>query len=340
MSSGLKGRMSLDQTALQRVSEFLQLSGDASQIQQLTPDASTREFFRVPYKNRTAIACVYPEPIDESLPQIDVTGLFLACGLPVAEIFATDFANGIVVHEDFGDQILRDVLADGTEERGYIDDAIELIARIQAGTEKSFEMDSIASRLKFDTEKLGWELDFFRTHYFGSLRKKVLKSSVSKSLTAEFSELAAEIERYSNVLTHRDFHAANLMVFGSGLKIIDHQDARIGPASYDLVSLLLDRIETIPTREFLDTKMEYLQMKRQAAGLKPVPDLQYEFELVTIQRCLKAIGTFSNQAGNFGKSHFEKYINPMFMAVRKSCEKLGRFGMIRAVIDEEVYLSD
>ncbi len=330
--------MILDKTALLRVSDFLKTGADASTIQTLTPDASTREFFRVPFNNSTAIACVYPESIDESLSQIDVTRLFIACGLPVARIFKTDFENGIVIHEDFGDRILRDVL----EETGgdqFIDSAIGLIAAIQAGTEKAFELDSIASRLKFDLEKLSWELDFFRTHYFGSLRNRDLKSSVRKALNAEFVELATEIEQFSKVLTHRDYHAANLMVVGDTLKIIDHQDARIGPASYDLVSLLLDRIESIPSRGFLDSKIALLQNKREEAGLERVSDIEYEFELVTIQRCLKAIGTFSNQAGNFGKHHYEKYIKPMFQAVQESCERLGRFEMIRAVIDEEKALS-
>ena len=54
--------------------------------------------------------------------------------------------------------------------------------------------------------------------------------------------MAAELAAVPRVLCHRDFHAANLMVDSKNhLRVIDHQDARMGPASYDLVSFLLDR---------------------------------------------------------------------------------------------------
>ena len=39
--------------------------------------------------------------------------------------------------------------------------------------------------------------------------------------------------------------------YQENLRIIDHQDARIGAASYDLVSLLLDRVSEIPSTDWL-----------------------------------------------------------------------------------------
>ena len=68
------------------------------------------------------------------------------------------------------------------------------------------------------------------------------------ALTAEFAELCEELETKATVLCHRDFHAANLMLDPEGrLRIIDHQDARIGSVAYDLVSFLLDRVTEPPT---------------------------------------------------------------------------------------------
>ena len=57
-------------------------------------------------------------------------GLFLASGLPVARIFESAPDRGIIVHEDFGDTILRDVLAtsDAATREDYLDKAIRLIA--------------------------------------------------------------------------------------------------------------------------------------------------------------------------------------------------------------------
>ena len=48
------------------------------------------------------------------------------------------------------------------------------------------------------------------------------------------------------MLCHRDYHSRNLMLHGGALYIIDFQDARIGPDTYDLVSLLRDSYVDLP----------------------------------------------------------------------------------------------
>ena len=83
------------ETAIERLSSFLHKRNQNTHFEQLTPDASTREFFRIKWNGKSAIACVYPEKIDGNLPQIDVTKLFLAANLPVAEIYDFDADSGI-----------------------------------------------------------------------------------------------------------------------------------------------------------------------------------------------------------------------------------------------------
>ena len=57
-------------------------------------------------------------------------------------------------------------------------------------------------------------------------------------------ELASE----PRVLCHRDYHSRNLMVHGGQLYVIDFQDARMGPDTYDLASLLRDSYVDITER--------------------------------------------------------------------------------------------
>ena len=283
----------------QRLEQFLIAKNHPPDIVQLTPDASTREYFRIRWRGTAAIACVYPEHFDaKEQSYLDVTNLFLQGGLPVAEIYDFDEELGVIVLEDFGDRILRPILdtADDQKREELLNEAIKLIARIQTVTPKAFELDSIASRLKFDEEKLGWELNFFKTHYFETYRQQPLSAEKDTALSAEFIELVRELEQHTTVLCHRDFHAANLMIDHAGnLRIIDHQDARIGTTSYDLVSLLLDRVTKLPTPEWLAEKRRFFLAERERLGLEKIDfeDFAYEFRLQTIQRCLKAIGTFS-----------------------------------------------
>jgi aminoglycoside/choline kinase family phosphotransferase len=87
--------------------------------------------------------------------------------------------------------------------------------------------------LAFDEAKLSWELDFFFDHYFGSLRGETLRHAEVAELKAELNDIAAELAAVPRVLCHRDYHASNLMIDPKKrLRVVDHQDARMGPASY------------------------------------------------------------------------------------------------------------
>ncbi len=328
------------ENAIERLQKFLQKNNLKSEIKTLTPDASTREYFRINYKNQPAIACVYGESFKAAEHNfLDITALFHASDLPVAEVYNFDEKLGIVVQEDFGDTILRDGLIQSKDKEKLINESISLIAKIQAATPKAFELNSIASRLKFDEEKLLWELNFFKTHYFETLRKRKLLPKDAAALNAEFIELAAELAARATVLCHRDFHAANLMIDSNNrLRIIDHQDARIGSASYDLVSLLLDRVLETPEQIWLYEKKKLFLAERQKLGLEKIDfeKFDYEFKLQTIQRCLKAIGTFSFQSVNRGKIYFLQYIEPMIRIVLQAAENLNRFPNLQRIIAKNI----
>ncbi len=338
--------------AHERLSLFFQRIGEVSDVAPLTGDASTREYFRVGWKGRTAVACVYPEPFEPStLPYLDVTHLFLSAGLPVANVHAVDGPLGVIIQEDLGNRILRQESEAATPDRRsrLMNEAISLITRIQIATDRAFETDSIASKLKFDFEKLSWEMDYFKEHYFTTYRNAPLEHGASRpqelsdadnaALTVEFHELCRELEGFAAVLCHRDFHPANLMIDGHNrMRIIDHQDARIGSPAYDLVSLLLDRITELPSPEWLANRRHYFLDVRRRLGLPKIDEdeFAYEFRLQTIQRCLKAAGTFSYQSSIRGKTYFIPYIKPMFGIVRRACQSLGRFPAIQTTLSREL----
>src|SRR4030095_11138346 len=143
-----------------------------------------------------------------------------------------------------------------------------LIAKIQKATDKAFEMNSISSRLAFDEAKLSWELDFFFDHYFGSLRGETLRHGEVAEVKAELNDIAAKLAAAPRCLCHRDYHASNLMIDPrKRMRIVDHQDARMGPASYDLVSFLLDRQPCLPSLAELRAYRLFFLEQRRLQGL-------------------------------------------------------------------------
>jgi len=309
----------------------------------LTPDASTREYFRIPWKRKHAVACVYPEPFDpEFHPFLDVSRLFSKVGLPVPEILAIDGSEGIIIQEDLGDLQLHQVLQDSTEEEyeAYHERAISLIADIQVATPTAYDMKSIASRLAFDEAKLAWELQFFMEHYFGSLRHETLTHGEAAELKVELNDIAAELDVRPRVLCHRDFHAANLMVDKNDrIRIVDHQDARMGPASYDLVSLLLDRQLEMPPLAEIRAQRLFLLEERRLRGLDAIDpdDFAREFRLMSVQRGLKAVGTFSYQTAVCGRgSTYAQYIEPTLRTVLQAAEWLDRSPALTRAIKQRL----
>lgn len=333
-----------ESSAADRLARFITQQGITSgEILPLTPDASTRKYYRIGWKKRSAIAAVYAEPFDpEFHPYLDVTRLFLECDIPVPEIYAVDGQAGIIVQEDLGDRQLFQVYENEPEEKceEYKEQAIALIAKIQKATQKAYDMHSISSRLAFDEAKLSWELDFFFEHYFGSWRGETLRHAEAAELKAELNDIAAELAAVPRVLCHRDYHAANLMIDNKNcMRIVDHQDARMGPASYDLVSFLLDRQPCQPSLAELRAHRLFFLEERRLQGLSPIDpdDFAQEFRLMTIQRGLKATGTFTCQTAVFGRgAAYERFIQPTLQIVLQAAEWLDRFPTLRRMIKERI----
>src|SRR5690349_3079120 len=333
-----------ESSAADRLARFINQQGITSrEVIPLTPDASTRKYYRIGWKKRTAIAAVYAEPFDPEIhPYLDITRLFLDCDIPVPEIYEVDGAAGIIVQEDLGDKQLFQVYEDESEDQcdKYKEEAIALIAKIQKATAHAYETDSIASRLAFDEAKLGWELDFFFEHYFGSLRKEELRHAEVAELKVELNDIAAELASVPRVLCHRDYHASNLMIDAKNrLRVIDHQDARMGPASYDLVSFLLDRQPCPPTLAELRGHRLFFLEERRLLGLGVVDpdDFANEFRLMTIQRGLKATGTFSYQTAVSGRgAAYQHFIQPTLEIVLQAAQWLDRFPTLQRMLKERL----
>jgi aminoglycoside/choline kinase family phosphotransferase len=331
-------------TARERIAQYLDERGAANEgVVALTPDASTREYFRIPWQKGTAVAAVYPEPFDAAVhPYLDVTRLFVECHLPVPEVLDVHGDAGIIVQEDLGVRQLCQVFEEVSddERETLLEQAIDIIARVQAATPKAYERNSIASRLAFDEPKLSWELNFFFEHYFSSYRKENLTHGQAAELKAELNDIAAELAAVPRVLCHRDYHTANLMLDKTGnVRVVDHQDARMGPASYDLVSLLLDRQPAMPSlAEVRGHRLFFLDARRRN-GLESIDpdDFGKEFRLMTIQRGLKAVGTFSCQTAVYGRAAFyERHIHPTFLIVLQAAEWLERFPVLQKMIKERI----
>src|SRR5262245_54104727 len=246
---------------------WLKVSPAEVSIAKLAGDASTRIYYRARAADSSVIVVQYREPFDETersvdrlakaehlnpssrltfsndpCAQIELTHLLIDSSLPVPPVVVVSGADAVMLIEDVGDIRLQDWLpskSEGDVEAAYRQ-ALKLVVRIQEATEKALRADSISTHLAFDETKLKWELGFFFANYFNRYLHQRLEPSVSNAVQADFKSLCSDLAARSRVLTHRDYHARNLMMCRGEMYIIDYQDARLGPASYDVASLLSD----------------------------------------------------------------------------------------------------
>ncbi len=298
----------------------------------LTPDASTRKYYRVSTvanSSHALIVSLYATPFNpQSSTYLDITRLFETAGLPVPKVLDVAGTDGIILQEDLGDVSLAQWMNEHpSAAEAKLKEAIELIARIQAASALALSSGSVASTLAFDEDKLGWELNYFFDHFFGSYRRDQLSEEETAAIKADLQSIAAELAARPRVLTHRDYHAMNLMVDGNGaLRIIDHQDARMGPATYDLVPILVERRLAPADETWVEAHIDYFNEMCVKHGLPALEKdaLLYEFHLMTVQRQLKATGTFSYQTGVVGRAEvYEKYIRPAIATVLRAMNKPG-----------------
>jgi len=92
-------------------------------------------------------------------------------------------------------------------------------------------------------------------------------------------DLCARLGAGPLVPCHRDFMSRNLMPVDDqgGVAVLDHQDLRLGPAAYDLASLLNDTLFPPPDVE---------------EDLLGTTD-RVDYHRAAAQRTLKAVGTFT-----------------------------------------------
>jgi aminoglycoside/choline kinase family phosphotransferase len=269
--------------------------GETVRVAPLSGDASTRRYYRLVDGGRTEVLALYPEPfVPGALSYLTVHALLAEYALPVPATIDVDGGRGIVLQEDLGDRTLQEVLkgkGDGERDELYreaVDEIALLQRRAAQGPQKAD-----CFRIAFDIEKLTWELHYFLKHFVEGHRGCDLTVEDRATLSEAFHELSHEIASWPRVLCHRDYHSRNLMQHQGRLYWIDFQDARMGPPTYDLASLLRDAYVDVPEELQEELKERFRQ---KAAPDEPREVFRRRFDLMCVQRNLKALGTFGFMA--------------------------------------------
>ena len=311
-------------------------SGALDDVQALSGDASTRRYFRVSWEAKSsAVVAVYPEPFAaDAHPFLEVHNLLAGWGIPVPQLLAVDGDCGLVVLEDLGDTTLQEHLrsaAPAERQRLYVA-ALDMLRQLQVAAAAQPSAAGCYG-LVFDREKLVWELELFVEHFIEGHRGRVVPQVERAALTVCFERVCEEIASWPRVLCHRDFHSRNLMWHRGRLVWIDYQDARMGPVTYDLASLLCDAYVDVPDA-LLEERIE--GFRRDATPCETPEEFRGRFDLTAAQRTLKALGTFGYQAVVRGNPTYLEYVPRTLGVARRSLARHPALGELHSLLARHI----
>jgi aminoglycoside/choline kinase family phosphotransferase len=307
--------------------------GDPSfEIEVASSDASFRRYFRVIRGGESWIVMDAP-PIEEDVaPFIQVAKLFAETGVNVPEIRLQERERGFLLLGDLGKISYLERLNSEQPDRLYAD-ALSALLKLQLGIKPMNAQLPV-----YDEALLQREMGLFQEWFLGQLLSIELSASEQLLLEQAQTVLVSSALAQPTVCVHRDYHSRNLMVTEQNNPgIIDFQDAVIGPVTYDVASLLRDCYISWP-EERVEGWLKLYHQKLIEAGVVNVKfELFYEwFDLMAVQRHLKAIGIFSRLKLRDGKAGYVADIPRTLNYIRAACRRRELLSALGELIEKQV----
>lgn len=267
------------------------------ELKPASEDASFRSYHRLFLQDKSLIVMDAPPPEEDCYPFVQISKTLLASGINVPVIHHMDLRQGFLVLDDFGDTLYLDELNSNSVDRLY-SDAIKSLVTVQSKTETR-------DIPVYDEALLRREMRLFTEWLLAKYLQIDLSNEETASINTVFTLLVENALQQPQVFVHRDFHSRNLMITKTNNPgVIDYQDAVSGPMSYDLVSLLKDCYIKWPKQEIKRWVDIYLQQLSENETEIDRQTFQRWFDLMGVQRHLKASGIFARLSLRDGKHSF------------------------------------
>jgi len=295
----------------------------------LAGDASRRSYTRLidPNTNRSAMLMDAPPEFGEDVRPFLKVGAYLAdLGLSAPETYAADEERGFLIIEDLGNALFDQVcLADPKMEWPLYKAAVEVLAHITQAAPLSGVADYADQMTDLALSSYRW--------YVGGITDAPTEEAAA-ACRAELEPLIASLGAGQNTIL-RDFHAQNLIWLPErdGLKrvgLLDYQDAMLGHAPYDLVSLVKDARRDV-TSDVREKAMAHFAV---VSGLNRA-DLDREAAICSAQRNMRILMIFARMSLHFKKPHYVDLIPRVWAHLMSDLEHPDLAGL-RAIVRETI----
>ncbi len=290
----------------------------------LAGDASVRAYYRVTSTDgATFILAYYPEEVRGQLARFLAAYEAISGHGTIPEVL--QHCEVAVLQRDAGDRTLFDVLHhDRAEGLRLYREAIGLLVAFQGTGDRGLNPPFTAGFFLA-------ELEMAREFYV-----EKLMGAKGEPLQPWLKTISENIAQHPYVLCHRDYHGQNIHLTNDALFLIDYQDLRMGPDTYDLASLLRDRgvARILGDDAELDLLADYAS--RIGADANSIRGRYFE---TLLQRSIKILGTFSKQPIVRGRMHYLDFIPATVESISRCLDELPAFAPLRDMFPLQFDLS-
>lgn len=319
------------------------LSSQKLEVLPLAGDASDRKYYRIIRRNESWVLMKWHPFTDlENYPFLSVQRLFQQNGVQVPGVVALAPEEGLVLLEDLGDLTLERKFWENQNQelvqpfyRQAIDELIKIHHHCSL-TQGNFS----AFKIQFDVKNLMWELNYTFENLLVQFCALKINEQQKKELFAVFENICYELHEIPKVVCHRDYHSRNLMIKFGKMRVIDFQDARLGPPQYDLVSLLKDSYVDLAD-EWAEKLIRYYLEERLQLGsaFESLEQFLRGYQIQSIQRCFKACGSFASFYNMRKDRRYLKYLAGTLQKVVASAEVFPHLKVLVSFLREEGVLN-
>ena len=199
-----------------------------------------------------------------------------------------------------------------SQQRALYQSVLRAIARLHDyGTAAARRM-RLRMMPPFDAKLYGWERNYFAENFLRHWAK--CDDSVRQAAVADLTHVARQLIKEPLVLIHRDLQSSNILLHHGKPVFIDFQGMRLGPAAYDLASLLCDPYLDLDEREQRHLLTFYNRCARRAVESRV-------FWHAAVERLAQALGAYARLGGELGLTSFLKYIPPALQQLKRAAER-------------------
>ncbi|MES1937678.1 aminoglycoside phosphotransferase [Salinisphaera hydrothermalis C27AD] len=278
----------------------------------VSADASRRRYFRARQGERSWIAVDAPPEYENVEAFVRIAGLLHAAGLNAPEVLDHDATHGFMCLSDLGDRTYLSVLDEDNAD-ALFGAAIGALLDWQGASRPGVLPD-------YDRATFAREMGLFKQWYIAGELEHELSMRDERAIDAAFDFILDRLEAQPPVYVHRDYMPRNLMICHPLPGVLDFQDARYGPATYDVASLFRDAFISWPANRVDGWIRHYWDgaIGRELPVANDWSVFCEDIALTGAQRHLKILGLFVRIARRDGKpqyaadlDRFRNYLRPV-----------------------------